>query len=250
MNLVQASKVFLKRNASTILTYVGGAGVVATSILAVKATPKALTLLQNAREEKGEELTKMEVVKTAGPAYIPAVITGASTIACIFGANILNQRQQAAIMSAYALLDNSYKEYKAKVNELYGEDADKQVREELAKDKYEAQKAKPEGEMRLFYDEYSERYFESTTEKVLKAEYELNRFLSQDCGVYLNEFYELLGIDTVPYGDYMGWSACEVSECQCYCWIEFSHRKVTLDDGLECTIISMGFEPSFDFENY
>lgn len=250
MNLLQSSKVFLRRNASTILTCVGGAGVVATAVLSVKATPKALTLLENAKEEKGEKLTKMEVVKVAGPAYIPAVITGVSTIACIFGANILNHRQQAAIMSAYALLDNSYKEYKAKVNELYGEDADEHVREELAKDKYEAQKTTPDGELRLFYDEFSERYFESTTERVLAAEYELNRLLSQSWGVYLNEFYDLLGIDTVDYGDYIGWSPCEVSECQCYCWIEFSHRKVFIDDDLECTIISFGFEPSFDFENY
>ena len=115
--LLHVSKRFIKRNASTILTCIGGAGVIATSVLAVKATPKALQMIDNAKEEKGEDLSKWEIVKTAGPAYIPAVLVGASSIACIFGANVLNQRQQASLMSAYALLDNSYKEYKAKVIE-------------------------------------------------------------------------------------------------------------------------------------
>lgn len=250
MNAVlQKSKLFIKRNSSTILTCVGAVGVVATTVLAVKATPKALRLLEEAEETKGDKLTKTESVVVAAPVYIPSALVGASTIACIFGANVLNKRQQAALMSAYALLDNSFKEYKGKVKELYGEDADEHVRDELAKDKYEYRPTS-EGNTQLFYDEFSQRYFESTTERVLAAEYELNRILSQDCGVFLNEFYELLGIDTVDYGDYLGWSSFELVEAQWYCWVEFRHHKVVLDDGLECTIIEMMFEPSFDFENY
>ena len=112
--LLRSSKLFLKRNSSTILTVVGATGVIATSVMAVKATPKALAMIEKAKEEKGEDLTKLETIKVAGPAYIPAAIAGISTIACIFGANILNKRQQAALMSAYALIDNSYKEYKNK----------------------------------------------------------------------------------------------------------------------------------------
>ena len=94
-DLLNTSRRFLKRNASTILTAVGGAGVVATSIMAVKATPKALILLHEAKEEKGDELTLSETIKVAGPVYIPAIITGAATLSCIFGANALNKRQQA-----------------------------------------------------------------------------------------------------------------------------------------------------------
>ena len=90
MNLLSSSKLFLKRNSSTILTCIGAAGVIATSVLAVKATPKAMALLEQSEEEKGEKLTNMEKVQVAGPAYIPAAIVGASTIACIFGANVLS----------------------------------------------------------------------------------------------------------------------------------------------------------------
>ena len=38
---------------STVLTCLGGIGVVATSIMAIKATPKALELIEEAKKEKG-----------------------------------------------------------------------------------------------------------------------------------------------------------------------------------------------------
>lgn len=250
MNLLGASRLFLKRNASTILTCVGAAGVVATTVMAVKATPKAVSLLEMAKEEKGEELTKLEKVQVAAPVYIPTVLIGASTIACIFGANALNRHQQASLMSAYALLDSSYKDYKNKVAELYGENADSQVKQEIAKDKYNEDAYPVEDGKQLFYDDFSQRYFQATTEQVLTAEYELNRMLATDYGVFLNEFYELLGIDRTDYGDYLGWSTGELVDAYWYSWVDFSHTKVVMDDGLECTIISMGMEPTFGFDEY
>lgn len=248
--LLRSSKLFLKRNSSTILTVVGATGVIATSVMAVKATPKALAMIEKAKEEKGEDLTKLETIKVAGPAYIPAAIAGISTIACIFGANILNKRQQAALMSAYALIDNSYKEYKNKVEELYGDGANSQIRSEIAKDKYEENDISKNDGKELFFDAFSSRYFESTMEDVIKAEYDLNRILAADYGVYLNEFYELLGLEAVDYGNYLGWSSCELVETYWSSWVDFNHEKITMDDGLECTIITMVMEPTFDFENY
>lgn len=248
--MLQRSILFLKNNASTILTCAGGAGVIATSVIAVKATPKALSLLENAKEEKGEELTKIEKVKVAGPAYIPATLMGISTIACIFGANALNQRQQAALMSAYALLNNSYEDYKKKVEALYGKDTVDEIKEEIIKDKYKDNSYPIEDGKQLFYDDFSQRYFESTTENVLRAEYELNRMLAIDYEVYLNEFYELLGIERTDYGDYLGWSTGELVETYWHSWIEFHHQKVIMEDGMECTIISTNIEPTFGFEDY
>ena len=111
-------RLFIKRNTPTLLTCLGAAGVVATAVLAVKETPKALNLLENSEKEKGEELTRLEKVKIASPIYIPSVITGMATIACIFGSNIISKSQQATLMSAYALLDNAYKEYRKKTERL------------------------------------------------------------------------------------------------------------------------------------
>lgn len=248
-NFINASKQFVKRNGSTILTCLGGAGVIATTVTAVKATPKAIRLLQEAERAKNDELTTLEIVQVAGPSYIPAVLIGAGTLACIFGANILNKRQQAALMSAYALLDNTYKEYQKKVEELYGEGSDREIKNEIAKDHYDEEDDYGDG-LELFYDEYSQRYFRSTELFVLKAEYDLNRILSESCGAFLNEFYDLLKIDTVDFGNYLGWSTCELVESYCACWVDFRHTKVEMEDGMECTIISFMQEPIFDFENY
>ena len=112
------TKLYLKNNSASILSGIGAIGVVATAVMAVKATPKALILLDEAKEEKKDELTKFETIRVAGPVYIPSVLMGASTIACILGANVLNKQKQAALTSAYMLLENSYKDYRTKVKEL------------------------------------------------------------------------------------------------------------------------------------
>lgn len=247
--LVRHSKNFLKRNSSTILTWIGAAGVVVTTVSAVKATPKALLLLEEAKEEKGEDLTKLEAIKVAGPVYIPSVLLGVSTVACIFGSNALNKRYQASLISAYALLNETHKDYKKKVEELYGTDAKEKIQEELAKDKYEDD-ISVEPEKQLFFDEFSGRYFESTTADVVKAQYELNKHLSEWGSAYLNDFYELLDIPVTDFGDHLGWSANGMFELYWSQWLDFHHQKVVLDDGLECTIISFFQEPIPGFEDY
>lgn len=249
-------KEFLRRNSSTILACAGTFGVVATSVMAVKATPKALTLIEKAKEEKGEELTKFEVVKVAGPAYISTVVTGAATIACILGSNVISKRQQASLMSAYALLDSSYKDYKQKVDELYGEEAGKHVRQEIAKDKYTGDGTLLDDNTELFYDFYSGRYFESTKEAVLMAEYETNRALFVNCAVGLNEFYNFLGLDEMPEFDDVGWACGQMEEMYWHPWIEFQHEEIVIDEdsseeaGLECTIIHLPMEPVMGYLEY
>lgn len=157
-----------KPQASTVLTWVGAVGVVATSILTAKSTFKAAMILEQEKCERGGELTTTEAIKVAWPAYIPPVVMGATTIACIFGANILNQRTQASLMSAYALLDNSYREYRRKVNELYGEDADENVKEAIALECIdEAKELEEEDDLELFMDFNALRYFRGRMSDVL-----------------------------------------------------------------------------------
>lgn len=249
--LLRKSEIFLKRNSATILTVVGGVGVVVTAILAAKETPKALKSLENAEKEKGEKLTKIEIVKAAAPAYIPAAVAGVSTIACIFGANILNKRQQAALMSAYALLDASYKEYKDKVAELYGEEANENVISEIAKDKYDCEEFIDEDDGKeLFFDQFSGRYFRATLYEVQQAEYRLNRTLIMQDYAYLNDFYEWLPLELEDYGFEYGWTRGHNFTNYWQEWVDFTHKKVKMDDGMECTIIIMQGEPILGFEDY
>ena len=249
-SLLSKSQAFVKRNSATILTCVGAAGVVATTVTAVKATPKALALLDQAKEEKGEELTTFEKVKIAGPMYIPATVLGVSTLACIFGANVLNKRGQASLMSAYALIDGGYKDYKKKVDELYGEEAGAEVRASIAEDKYEKDSMQVQPGNQLFYDEFSGRYFESTMEKLISAQYAINRKIQLEGGGYLNEFYEELDIPPTDYGEYLGWSDAILQDYQWTNWLEFGHEKTYIDDDLECIMVTFSMEPMFDFEHY
>lgn len=157
-----------KSSVSTLLTIIGAIGVVATAITAVKNTPKAQYLIQKAEYEKDEELTTFEKVKAAAPAYIPTAIVAGSTIACVLGSNILNKQTQASMASAYALLDASYKEYRRKVNDIYGENADSEILEQMAKDDYEEYDNElPDGEV-LFWDVNSGKYFSGTFEDVIQ----------------------------------------------------------------------------------
>ena len=246
-NLLNKSAFFIKRNSSNILTAIGGAGVVVTAVMAVKATPKALYLLEDAEAEKGEELTKFETFKTAAPVYIPSVLMGATTVACIFGANILNKRHQASLMSAYAVLNNSYKEYKNKVKEMYGEDDALDIENEIAKDHYVDVPVTENKE--LFYDAYSKRYFESTTNEVQAAEYELNRHLVNCDYVLLSHWYEFLGLEPIEAYDALGWSTCMNYDYYWEAWVDFDHKKAVTEDGREYTIITLCHEPYIEWND-
>lgn len=241
----------VKRNAPVILSTVGAVGVVATGVMAAKATPKALLLLQQAKEEKNnEELLLIEKVVAVAPAYIPATLVGVSTIACIFGAHVLNKKQQAALMSAYALLNTSYQDYKNKTKEILGEAGEKEIRTELAKDKAKEQDVKDEDDGKnLFYDEYSKRYFRATNETILRAEYELNKEVTTNFYATLNEYYDMIGLDRIDGGDSIGWSSSQMYDMYWNDWIEFWHEKVELEDGMVCYIIHYT-EPFPDFEDY
>ena len=233
-----------------ILTYVGGLGVVATTVMAAKATPKAMQLIKAAEEKKGEKLTRMETIRATGMTYAPSALLGIATIGSIFGANALNKRSQASLMGAYALVDQTFRDYKTHVEEEYGEEANAHIREKIAKDRYVEHKTELGGETKLFYDFYSGRYFNSTMEKVLAAEFALNRQIILGECAYLNDFYQELGIPLTDIGDEVGWSRGHKRDAYWQEWVDFDHQDVTQEDGLECCIISFVQDPSIDFADY
>lgn len=156
------------KHAATILTIVGSIGVIATAVTAAKDSPKANKLIEKAEQEKRRQLTTFEKVKTAAPAYIPTLVVGGATIACVLGANVLNKKSQASLASAYAMLDASYKEYRKKVEELYGEGSDDSVISEIAKDNYEELDEELPDDEQLFFDYNSMQYFKSRIEDVVQ----------------------------------------------------------------------------------
>ena len=250
-------KRYLKRSSPTILTCLGAIGVVATSVLAVKATPKAMDIIRahEGTDHEGNYYgpTKLEVVRLTWKCYIPAALVGLSTIACIFGANVLNKRNQASLASACALLSESYRQYRKAAKTVYGEDADKKIKIEAAKNVPVSAKGcyiydpelESESEEILFYDTFTQRYFTSTMASVLNAQYHVNRNFALRGYSTINELYDFLGLEECHGGgDLIGWSADEMLESGLTPWIEFENRLTKMDDGLECYIISTLFGPT------
>lgn len=80
------ARLFIKKNAGTILSVMGSIGVVATAITAARAAPKAIKLLDDAREEKGSKLSKMEIAQIGFKTYLPVGLVSVATITCIMSA--------------------------------------------------------------------------------------------------------------------------------------------------------------------
>ena len=127
----------VKKHSPTILTGVGIAGMITTTILAVQATPKALRLLEEKKADisETEKLPPIEVVKAAWKVYVPAVLTGILSTVCLIGANSVNQRRGAALAAAYSLSESALKEYREKVVETIGKKKEQAIRDDIAKDR-------------------------------------------------------------------------------------------------------------------
>lgn len=242
MSIQSAISGFFRRNGGTILTCLSAVGVVGTAYLSGKAAVKADKELKTL----GEDAPLKEKIKTVAPIYILPTAVGATTIVCMFGANTISRKQQASMLAAGALIEKTYKKYKDKAEELLGVNV---VEANMAKDEVPPDLDKDE---RLFYFNYYEdgehpeygSYFNSTVDKVLRAEMEVNRQFILTGQVNLNFFFNQLGINTVEGGDDLGWSAELGQEYYGYSWIDFEHFDAKLEDGLECTIITTPFLPS------
>ena len=245
-------KNFCNQNGMHILTGLGVVGVATTAVLAAKATPKALELLEERdrfkQEEYGEPLTKFEKVLAMAPAYIPAVLTGLATMSCIIGMNRVSYTKQASLMSAYAYLNSSYEEYRRKVKGVFGEEGAIKVDEELEKEMELFNQYGSLHEKHLFYDEYSKRYFEMSLYEIKEAEYKINRMFNFLGSLKLNEVYEFLGLEPVKVGDEVGWSAFKDWECLGFSWIELLFEEVKTPDGMLALSLKFNMDPSSDYE--
>lgn len=201
-----------KQHSPEILVGLGIAGAASSVIFAIKATPKAMILLEDKKQELGvEKLEAKEIIKTAAPVYIPTVVSFAVSTACIIGASGVNARRNAALTAAYTLSESTMRSYRDKVLETIGEDKEREIRQSVA---IEQQQKVPEpktmvvnnaaGQIKCF-DSLSSRYFVATKNQIDKAVNDFNRQLRDDMRMSLNEWYDLIGLDEMKLGDTIGW---------------------------------------------
>lgn len=226
-------------------------GVVGTAVSAVAATPKAIDILGKAEHEKGEALDISEKVRAAWRVYIPTAVVGLSSAACIIGASVLGRKAQVSAAGAYMAAVNAYEQYKLKNIEVNGLEAHRRVLDSIAAEKSSGEiistanfcgcsclEFGDKEDEALFYDTFSERYFTSTVNKVLQAEYHFNHNFVLRGSACINEFYEFLGIKPIKDGDFYGYDVESG-----LMWVDFDHHKTTLEDGLEAHIIDIPWEP-------
>ena len=203
---------FFQKNSPTILTIIGSAGVAVTAAMSARDTVKAMKRIQIAEDIQKIEyiedrpLTKKQKIKIAIPCYIPTIITGLSTILCILGANKLNKDTQKSLTSAYMLLDQTYREYKNSVTELYGEEGNKNVIKHIADKKIVEMDINDEPDMDIFFDFFSLQFFNSTLDKIREAEEAANEMLKMHGYFSLATWYSFVGADMNAADEMLGWS--------------------------------------------
>lgn len=234
-----------KKHSPEILIGMGIAGAASSVIFAVKATPKAMILLEEKRQELGvEKLEAKEIIKTAAPVYIPTAVSFGVSVACIVGASSVNARRNAALTAAYTLSESTLRTYRDKVLETVGEDKEREIRQKAA---IEQQQSTPEpqtlavssaaGQLKCF-DSLSGRYFVSTKNEIDKAVNEFNRQLRDDMRISLNDWYDLIGLDTNKLGDMLGWDIERG-------YVETCYASRLDEDGLPCLVVNYVEPPHY-----
>lgn len=204
----------ISKHSPEILTGLGIAGMIATTVLAVKATPKAMACIEEAKEEKNDDLSPMEVVKATWKCYIPAAVTGMVSTGCLIGSCSVSTRRHAALVTAYKLSETALEEYRDQVIEDIGEKKEKNIQDKVNLKQIEKEPVDPRNIIEtgrgntLCLDPLSGRYFRSDLEFIRRAENAVNKEMIH--GLYgtanINDFYDEIGLDRTDIGDMLGWN--------------------------------------------
>ena len=254
-NLIKKTQAMVTKHSPEILMGIGIAGMITTTVLAVKATPKALALIEEEKLRKYKEteddtITKAEAVKVAWKPYIPATVTGVASIMCLIGSSSVSARRTAALAAAYQISETALTEYREKVVETIGEKKEQLVRDKVAKERIENNPvSKSEviitnDGITLCFDPVSGRYFKSNIERIKRIENELNKRMLHDITGYvsLNEFYDELGLEQTAIGDDLGWNVDNL--------IDISFSSQIADNGEPSIVLDFRVAPKYGYSKF
>lgn len=249
--IVASTRQFVSKRSPEILTGIGIAGMISTAVLAVKATPKAMELIEEKkREEWLDKLSPVEMVKVAWKPYIPAIVTCVTSTACLIGASSVSAKRNAALATAYKLSETALAEYREKVIETIGEKKERTVRDKVAEERVKKNPVSKNEVIitgngkTLCFDPISGRYFMCSIETIKRAENILNKQMLHDISGYvsLNEFYDEIGLDHTSVGDDLGWNTDKIID------IDFSSQLN--DNGEPSVVLDYLVAPKYDFYKF
>lgn len=245
---VKSIKGVLERHAPEILTGIGVAGMVTTTILAVKATPKACLLINDRKDElEVEKLSATELVKTTWKCYIPAAVTCGASIACLVGASSVNYKRNAVLATAYKLSEAALSEYKDAVIETIGEKKEQSVRDKVAEERLKKNSVSKSEVIvtgngtTLCYDPVGNSYFKSNIQQIESAKNKLNSRMLSENYVSLNDFYDELGIGPTKLGDDLGWDIYKDG------LVEIAFSSQLAEDGTPCLVMDYSVAPRYEY---
>lgn len=211
-HLFDAACTTVTRHSPEILTGIGIAGMFTAIGLAVTATPKAISNIEEAKEEQQvETLPPVETVKATWKCYIPAAVTAVSSAACLIGASSISLRRNAALATAYAISETALSDYRNKVVETVGEKKETEIRKAVARDKVKQAPVNEDAIIytnqgtTLCYDALSGRHFYSDMEVLKRGANEVNRRMRTEMFISVNQFYQEIGLPPNRMGDDIGW---------------------------------------------
>ena len=245
-SIAKSVRTAMKKHSPEILTGIGIAGMITTTAMAVKATPKALILIEEKKDElEADILSGKEIVKVAWPCYIPAVVVGSISVFCLIGASSTNLRRNTALAAAYTLSESTLKEYQEKVVETIGERKERDIRAHVSKEKMVKNPIREvilteKGGNTICYDVISGRYFKSDRDAISRIVNELNRQMRDEMYVTLNDFYYELGLDSTKMGNDLGWNIDKG-------YIDLAFSSHLDANGTPCLVIDYRVAPIYDY---
>lgn len=250
MNLFNNTKNGVQKHSPEILAGVGVVGTVASAVMACKATLKLNDILDDCKETRDKikaveadpkyqnEYTPEDAKKdltvnytqTAvkiAKLYAPAVILGSASLGCLLASNDILRKRNAALSAAYMTVDKSFKEYRSRVAERFGEEVEKEIRYNIKAQEIETIVANEDGSETVvmeeakvmdpnLYSDYARFFDEANPNWQNDPEYNLmflksqqqyaNDLLKSRGRLFLNEVYDMLGIDRSKAGQVVGWT--------------------------------------------
>lgn len=242
----------LKKHSPEILVVAGIAGTVVSAVLACKATTKVAEILDetkgtldtihegmetgaiNGQEYTNEDGKKDTVVVYAqtgmklAKLYGPAIILGTLSITSILASNNILRKRNVALGAAYAAIDKSFKEYRGRVIERFGEQVDTELKYGIKAKKFEEIEVDPEtgkekkvkktvmvadpnlqSDYAVYFDSKSRNYETNPdyNRMFLKAQQAFaNEKLQTRGHLFLNEVLDDLDLPRTPAGQIVGWT--------------------------------------------
>ena len=242
-------KVELKaiKHSPEILAGVGVVGVVGSLVMACKATTKLSDILEESKEQldkikevaadpayeekysqddakKDTTITYVQTGVKVVKLYAPSVILCAGSLGCLLTSNNILKKRNAALSAAYMTIDKSFKEYRKRVADRFGDEVEKEIRYNIKAAEVVTgvdENGEPVTETIKqvddpnSYSDYARFFDESCAAWQNDAEYNLtflkaqqqyaNDLLKARGRLFLNEVYRMLGIDETKAGQVVGW---------------------------------------------